>query len=51
MAFSQEEVQIRFERNATELLQFIITTAGKVLIKRRGFLVFIKSSQICFSSY
>ncbi|CAB4009549.1 mitoguardin-like isoform X2, partial [Paramuricea clavata] len=29
MAFAKEDVQTKFERNATELLRFLITTAGK----------------------
>jgi hypothetical protein len=30
MAFANEDVQGKFEGNATELLRFLITTAGKV---------------------
>ena len=51
MAFAKEDVQMKFERNATELLRFLITTAGKVLILKVMQFSLFYQIQLCFLSY
>lgn len=48
IAFAKEDVQKNFEEKATEILRFLITTAGKVTIKCFAMLLFVTEYNFVF---